>query len=822
MASPNLESLSNVWQHLPQGHEKPLKQAFYTTAANLFLIVAGGASVAVYFILNPFLKPLCWALLCGTFLYPLKRTLTNVLKQWLQGLRHSNTPFVVGVVLLPIKLIDKTSDALSDIFRQHLKVICSILCGLPVLYIIYHFGPVNKIVSILQFVIFLFHEIVGYFSSAWVWTLFIGYLLAVVFYWTPEKTKQMRYFAIPVWVAFILHVATVAGPLRIPLLFCIVAMMIVGFTTEVKVNKKQTSAEESGETSQQTTDPHAVESKLSSTTTTTATTTTKEAPATKPNTLNVGKSSEDTKPTKTESVVEPAPSSLTSQCFIALFWGHMLVRLWMHMWAIILLLLLPFALMIVKIVDTILSRDCAQLGGDGILGEKIQSVKRFCVSWFANRREVLAPRSIRGLGKLASRGDKKIISILEMSVDQATSILMILMLIIGSVLFMGIGAIQIHKESMHLVSMTSNLLNNTVNPEISQWLPNGEDMQNAMDSIAGNAYLYGRDWIASMVHDLVNTETSNNTELELQVIEVWDRLYETWFTKNTTAVSRTTEHSFPDITNMTLMWEFVTQGQMLLNLSAIKGFVQDNIGTFMSVLESLWAVIKGNMNLITSLLTATISMVFGGGTAILNFVISAILFLTTLFYLLAFSGDQYKPLEWFGGMGPGSSQGGGRIGTAVEEAISGVFMASLKMGAFYGLFTWLTHLIFAVNIVFIPSAMAAVFAAIPFVGTYWAAIPAVLELWLAQGQGLLAICLLVVHMLPAYIVDTAIYSEIKVGHPFLTGLAIAGGMYWLGLEGAIIGPILLCCLVVVVNMYGTMMQSDPTTPQGGPGLSARI
>ena len=37
----------------------------------------------------------------------------------------------------------------------------------------------------------------------------------------------------------------------------------------------------------------------------------------------------------------------------------------------------------------------------------------------------------------------QIISILEMSVDQATSILMILMLIIGSFLFMGIGAIQV-------------------------------------------------------------------------------------------------------------------------------------------------------------------------------------------------------------------------------------------------------------------------------------------------------------------------------------------------------------------------------------------
>ena len=37
--------------------------------------------------------------------------------------------------------------------------------------------------------------------------------------------------------------------------------------------------------------------------------------------------------------------------------------------------------------------------------------------------------------------------------------------------------------------------------------------------------------LSPQVHNLVNTESSNNTELELQVLEVWDRLYETWFTK---------------------------------------------------------------------------------------------------------------------------------------------------------------------------------------------------------------------------------------------------------------------------------------------------
>lgn len=32
-----------------------------------------------------------------------------------------------------------------------------------------------------------------------------------------------------------------------------------------------------------------------------------------------------------------------------------------------------------------------------------------------------------------------------------------------------------------------------------RWIPNGDAMQKAMDSMMANAYLYGRDWIASKV-----------------------------------------------------------------------------------------------------------------------------------------------------------------------------------------------------------------------------------------------------------------------------------------------------------------------------------
>ena len=62
--------------------------------------------------------------------------------------------------------------------------------------------------------------------------------------------------------------------------------------------------------------------------------------------------------------------------------------------------------------------------------------------------------------------------------------------------------------------------------------------------------------------------------------------------------------------------------------------------------------------------------------------------------------------------------------------------------------------------IYLSSALGALFGAIPFVGTYWAAVPGVIEL-LVHGEKVLAILLLVVQLLPMSVVDTAIYSDIK-------------------------------------------------------------
>ncbi|KAK3104725.1 hypothetical protein FSP39_008694 [Pinctada imbricata] len=641
MADSLRSPFNTVLHSLPQGHEKAFKQALYTTAANIFVLFAGAAAIAVYFILEAFLRPLLWAVLCGTFLYPFKRSLTSVLRSWLKGLHDSRTPFVIGIAMIPVNVVDNTYESLYSKVSSNVKILCG--CAVSV-----------------------------------IWTLIVGFILAVAFLWSPQSQQYFKYISVLVWFLLVLHVATAAGSLRVPLFILLIAIITIGFVTELKEAKKELedkykdvplsaslrwmafgddkqlreragSSDQDEEVSEGETTEDVIDGKQSA-----------DQEVTKPTNLNLRSSLRSS--SSRQKLSSSPKRSLSDTCFLGLIWALVLTRIYLNVW--VLQLLLPMGIFI-----WLLKYFSYHLSEDGLLGKRVAVVKSTVSDWFLTRRDVLAPRWITGVLKLLSRGDAKIISVLEQSMDQATSVMFILLLLVGSVLFSVFCAIQLQQESMHLVKVSSDLFNRT--GALSEYLPNSEYMQDTLDSMVGNAYLYGRQWIATRVRDLVSSDTeSNNTHLEKQVLDVWDRLYDSWLARNITG-SDTNAVAKPgqslDLMDWSSMYEFLTEGSKF-NYGQAINFVKENLGTFTSVLESVWAVLKGNMSLVLNLVTAALSVVLGGGTAIINFIISSAIFLTTLFYLLASSGKQFKPMEWMSNLNP--TQSGSKLSTAMEEAIA--------------------------------------------------------------------------------------------------------------------------------------------------------
>jgi len=222
-----------------------------------------------------------------------------------------------------------------------------------------------------------------------------------------------------------------------------------------------------------------------------------------------------------------------------------------------------------------------------------------------------------------------------------------------------------------------------------------------------------------------------------------------------------------------------------------------------SILSSAWDYLKINSMLLLSWLFNTL---WSTSQRVFNFLFSVILFFTALFYLLVASDDRgsYIPFKWFLFIFP--EDGGTRVMVqeAISQAINEVFLSLVKTSVFHVLWTWLTLTILGVRIVYISTFLAFLFAIFPVIGPYWVSLPGCLELWLI-GKPVHAVVLFCLHLAASWFIDPKIYSEIKMGHYYVTGLAVVGGLYFLGLEGVIVGPTVLCVLLFLYKILNKLL-----------------
>ena len=126
-------------------HEKALKQAFYNTAALVFVFLSGVIAVVVYYVLEAFIRPLLWAVLCGTFLHPFQRTATSAVRNWLKSLDETDTLFAVGLAIFPFKVVNESSELLGKLLKSNWKLMVTLAVLFPIIYYLIIFQPFLQI-----------------------------------------------------------------------------------------------------------------------------------------------------------------------------------------------------------------------------------------------------------------------------------------------------------------------------------------------------------------------------------------------------------------------------------------------------------------------------------------------------------------------------------------------------------------------------------------------------------------------------------------------------------------------------------------------------
>ncbi|KAK3925418.1 Transmembrane protein 245 [Frankliniella fusca] len=845
MAPSRANTLNNVWNFLGgslslPGHEKAVKNALYNALAMLLLVVCCAALYALFFILDPFLKPLLWALLLGSVLHPFKYSLVYSVKNWLDVLETRGTPMVVAFVMIPVNAFDRFSDRVGGLLYRNLKLIFCLGVAVPLFLALYGYTPQVCLCFLWRMAYALYaaiNFIVSLSTGAVLITYLCGYISTLTLWWNPENFNRFSVGAYIAWFLGAGYLARFVGlSYQVVAFILLQSIYCLGYFYEKwcasdtyksskerhmslveALMKSATSSEQSSEVVMPTQSLPVIptDSNNESSDRPTDNTVVNDNAVQSPNsseTDGVVKARNPleldnhlkvqavaVRPTSLNKITPPETDKITSEnCLYVLGWTCLAVFIWNHLW------LLHFLPVIIFIY--IIKHLGHYFGVWSWVFSQFKILQDSLAAWSDTRRDVICPPFVAGLLKMQMSLRQQILLSLRDSVDSAASVLVILGLLIFLLSTTIFITVNVYAEGIHLVQVAGNAINNTLsnNQEILALLPEG--VQEKLHLVLDNAYLYGRQSISSMVHAMLKNADADKAELlEQRVLELWDRIYQAWMMTSTEVPGA----MGPKVSSSAVYasWESFVDGVMktpeLLNLDGLMQFGKENVGMLSSLLESLWDIVKGNVSLLFQSSVTIFSVVLGGGSAVINFLINSVVFFTALFYLLSSSGSLYRPVELVAGFSPSS---GNQIATAIDGAVGDVFRASFKMAVFHGLWAWLIHTLFGVKVVYLPSVLAAILGVVPFLGTYWACIPAVLELWLAQGHSMLAVIMILAFYVPTSWVNGLVYEEIKGGHPYLTGLSVAGGVYCMGSEGAIFGPLLLCCVFVALNISSTLMK----------------
>lgn len=233
-----------------------LMQAYYNAVAIVVLLIAGCICWAVYCVLEPFLHPLLWAVLVGMILHPFKKTWTERISQWLDGLEGNSIPLSAGLVLSPLFLFNYLSKLLESAVVAYWGVMLSSVLGVASLWLLYKLSfPVHlyRGLTIAYSSLQSFDVVMSLTGPIQLVTVMVGFSLLLIITRSQVQLKYATALAILstlVWFLAMLNVtAYVFGnTVALPLVSCLfVVGAAVSFATSIKSMLDTTNGKNSAE-----------------------------------------------------------------------------------------------------------------------------------------------------------------------------------------------------------------------------------------------------------------------------------------------------------------------------------------------------------------------------------------------------------------------------------------------------------------------------------------------------------------------------------------------------------------------------------------------
>ena len=142
------------------------------------------------------------------------------------------------------------------------------------------------------------------------------------------------------------------------------------------------------------------------------------------------------------------------------------------------------------------------------------------------------------------------------------------------------------------------------------------------------------------------------------------------------------------------------------------------------------------------------------------------------------------------------------INKSFHKSIQGVFIITIEIFIFHSLLTWLLFDIFNINLVYIFSLFAGIISLIPIISPWTILIPANALYMFNNGPSFLKMVILdASYYFIISIVDNDIYMKnVKISHPYVTGLSFVMGVYTFGFKGIVYGPVLLCVSITFTDI----------------------